>query len=99
LVALSLFATTVSAADTDGLITPLVNKLGITTEQAEGGAGSIFALAKEQLSKEDYASLAEAVPGVDSLTTSAPETGKKSGFLSSAMDQMGGTAALANQFS
>jgi len=39
------------------LVDLLSSQVGVTTHQAEGGAGSIFQLAKQNLSVEDFASV------------------------------------------
>ena len=52
-------------AGTMDLISKLVDALGITEKQAEGGVGALFNNAKENLSTEDFNKAAEAVPGVD----------------------------------
>jgi hypothetical protein len=55
------------------LVTRLTNKLAITPEQATGGAGAIFGLAKTRLSPEDFGKVSAAVPGMDGLLKAAPK--------------------------
>ena len=92
-------------ASTADLISALTDQLGVTQEQAEGGAGSLFAAAKDQLSADDFSALASKLPGIDSLIGSAPATGGDSGgsssLLSSAAGMVGmdSAAKLAEQFS
>ena len=87
------------------LISMLTDQLGVTQEQAEGGAGSIFAMAKDQLSADDFATLAGKIPGIDSLISAAPAagggTGGASSFLSGAASAVGAgdLGKLADQFS
>ena len=92
------------------LITQLVNTLGITEKQAEGGVGSLFNNAKENLSTEDFKKAAEAVPGVDKYMAEAPSTDsggsagsllKSSGLssLGGSASKIGGMAGLADSFS
>ena len=50
-----------------GLVDLLTSQLGVTKNQAEGGAGSIFQSAKQNLSVEDFSSIAKAVPGIDKM--------------------------------
>ena len=57
------------------LITQLTSSLGISDEQAEGGAGAIFAMAKEKLGDADFSSLTDAVGDVDGLIEKAPDAG------------------------
>ncbi|MBA1273641.1 DUF2780 domain-containing protein [Stutzerimonas azotifigens] len=56
-----------SQAQALGLIGQL-DELGVTPAQALGGSGALLQLAKQQLSGNDYAQLAKAVPGLDKLT-------------------------------
>jgi hypothetical protein len=57
------------------LIQQLTSTLGIGEEQAKGGAGLIFNLAKEKLGAGDFGQIANAVPGMDGLLDAAPSTG------------------------
>ena len=60
-------------ASTDALIGALTSQLGVSNDQARGGAGSLFGLAKDSLSPGDFSSLSSAVPGIDGLG-SIPDT-------------------------
>ena len=64
--------TPVHAADM-GLVDLLTSQLGVTKDQATGGAGSIFQLAKQNLNVEDFSSVAKAVPGIDQMMGAAPK--------------------------
>ena len=90
-------------ADTSKLIGQLVDLLGATQSQAEGGAGAIFKAAKDNMSTGDYSQLLSAVPGIDSLIGSAPEgsglAGKATSLFGGSSESMKGTAALADSFS
>ncbi len=86
------------------LVQQLVSSTGVTEQQAEGGAGLIMGLLKDQLSSGDYSQLADAVPGVDSLIDSAPSAGGVGGLLGSVAGALGGgdlgsLAKLAGGFS
>ena len=86
-----------------GLADLLSSQLGVTKNQAEGGAGSIFQLAKQNLSVEDFASIAKAVPGIDQMMGAAPKMDGSSsslGKMSSMMgsNKLGGMAALTSSF-
>ena len=61
-----------AAAPSPELVGRLTQRLSITPEQAIGGAGAIFGLAKTRLSPEDFGKVAGAVPGMDSLLKAAP---------------------------
>jgi flavorubredoxin len=54
------------------LLQNLTSQLGITTEQAAGGAGAMFNLAKSRLSSEDFSQIAATVPDIDGLMAAAP---------------------------
>lgn len=86
-----------------GLVDLLSSQLGVTKGQAEGGAGSIFQLAKKNLSVEDFSSIAKAVPGIDQMLGAAPKMEGSSsslGNISSMMDsnKLGGMAGLTSSF-
>ncbi len=81
------------AADAD-LTSHLVQALGVTQEQAQGGAGSILKYAKDKLSGDDFAKVAAAVPDTNALLSAAPSI---SG-LGSAFGNIGGIASLAGSF-
>jgi len=72
---LMVMPTTASAFDM-GLVSTLVNKLGITESQAQGGSGAIFKTAEKRMSPTDYKQLASEVPEVDKLQKYAPESKK-----------------------
>jgi hypothetical protein len=70
----------VSSTAVQGSLTDsLVKKLGVSNEQAQGGAGALFQLAKSNLDAGQFAELSKAVPEMDSLLNAAP---KQSGALS-----------------
>lgn len=89
------------------LIQQLTQNLQVDETQAQGGAGLIFKMAKEQLADGDFARVASAVPGVNNLIGSAPSGGKgvagAIGGLAGAMGggsggQLSNMAALAGGF-
>ena len=77
----------------DDLIMALTKEVGVTADQARGGAGSVFSLAKTKLSPGDFAQVSKAVPGMDGLLKAAPALGG-----SSALGSLGAMAALAPAF-
>jgi len=101
-----LAAAPVSAGTTE-LADLLIRKLGVNAEQAMGGTGAIFNLAKEQLSTGDFGKVAAAVPNMDELLAAAPSTGKLGGTLgglasslgSGSSQKVGGLSSLAGSFS
>ena len=87
------------------LVQQLVQGAGVSSSQAEGGAGLLFGLVKDQLSSGDFSKVADAVPGIDGLIDAAPDSGGglggMLGGLASAMggSELGNMAALASGFS
>jgi hypothetical protein len=75
------------------LIDTLISELDIPRNQAEGGAGLIFKLAKEKLSQAEYSKVAAAAPEADSLISSAPSSGGALGELGGLLSGMGGGAS------
>ena len=85
------------------LIKLLVDQLGINKEQAEGGAGLLFNLAKKKLGDAGFKKIADAVPGVQELLTSAPSEGGVGGMLGKlaakvGAGDLGNLASLAGGF-
>ena len=80
------------------LIQQIVSKLGVNTDQAEGGAGLLMKLVKDKLGG-DFAKVDAALPGASSLAQSAPaegSLGKLAGGLASAFGGGSGAATLAS---
>jgi Protein of unknown function VcgC/VcgE (DUF2780) len=82
----------VNAADLD-IVGLLTKQLGVSKDQAKGGAGSIFQTAKQKLNVADFASISKAVPGMDKLLGSAPKPKKSSGTLGSLTSMAGGSSS------
>jgi hypothetical protein len=84
-------------AGTMDLITQLVDALGITGKQAEGGVGALFNNAKENLSTEDFNKASESVPGVEKYMAETPSADSGSGagglLKSSGLSSLGGSAS------
>lgn len=88
------------------LVDLLTNTLGVNANQATGGAGLLFKLAKEKLGDTDFSQMVQHVPGVNDLIESAPESGgiaSALGGLASAFggsgSELGNLANLAGGFS
>ena len=100
---LAVFSSPLFAGGSD-LVSMLTEKTGVTKEQAAGGAGAIFDYAKNNLSADDFSSIASGVPNMDSLLSAAPEKDDSSamGQLGSLMGDkggsLGGLADLAGSF-
>ena len=67
-----LAAPDVSKTANPELVGSLAKELGATPQQAEGAAGALFSAAKQKMPAADWAKVAAAVPGMDSLLTAAP---------------------------
>jgi len=86
------------------LVEQLVSATGVSSAQAEGGAGLLLGLLKQQLASGDFSKVADAVPGVDGLIDAAPATGGGLGGLlggvASALggSELGNLATLAGGF-
>lgn len=87
----------------------LTQNLGVSEEQAQGGAGLLFKLAKDKLGDGDFQQVASAVPGIDGLMDAAPSGGGglmgALGGIASSLGvgggggKLGGLASLAGGFS
>jgi uncharacterized protein VcgC/VcgE DUF2780 len=81
------------------LVGMLTSKTGVTTKQAEGGAGAVFSYAKSKMKTEDFSKVSKAVPDMDGLLKAAPavEAPKSgtAGMLSGAASAVGGSAGAA----
>jgi hypothetical protein len=95
-----------STAVQGGLADTLVEKLGISNEQAQEGAGALFQLAKGKLDAGQFAELSKSVPEMDSLLSAAPKqsgelsglTGGATSVLGEANNPFGNLAGLASAF-
>ncbi|WP_036300425.1 DUF2780 domain-containing protein [Methylomarinum vadi] len=51
----------------------LMNRLGVSQAQAEGGAGALFQVAKQRMTDSAFGQVRQAVPGMDALLAAAPQ--------------------------
>lgn len=72
------------------LIQMLTSQLGVSEGQAKGASGLIFKMAKEKLGSDDFTKVTSAVPGIDSLVSSAPASEGLSSALGGLMSSFGG---------
>ena len=86
---------TASTVSANGLLDALTGQLGVTTEQASGGAGSLFNLAKNNLSDSDYSQIASVVPGIEEMISSVPASGD-SGSVAAVASMLGGDSSTGN---
>jgi len=88
------------------LVNQLMQNLGINEDQAKAGAGSIFELAKDKLSGDEFKQLTGATPEVSDLLKFAPKSESPVGAiadmatdLGGGLGKLGGLASLAGNFS
>ena len=74
----------------------LVIGLGVSEQQAEGGAGLIMGLLREQLASADFARLAEAAPGVEGLIDKAPDSNAALGGMGGLLGGVASALGAAN---
>lgn len=88
----------------DAMVKMFTDKLGITNNQAMGGAGSELTLAKEKMSRMDFDALSKAVPGSDTFMKAAKDLGAVTGpigdkaGLQSAFQRLGMDAGMMDRF-
>ncbi len=87
-----------------GLVDILVRQLGVSQQQALGGAGAIFQLAQGNMNSQAFASLSQSVPGISGMLNAAPaipgasSLGGLSSLMGNSNSALGGAAALAGSF-
>ena len=94
------------SSQTPALVGLLVQQLGISPQQAMGGAGSIFSVARQAMSPTNFGLVSNAVPGMSQLLAAAPRmAGSPMGgdLMGSAANALGGSslgqmAMMANAF-
>jgi len=79
------------------LLQMLTSQLSISEDQAKGGAGLLFKLAKDKLSSGEFSQVANTVPGITDLISSAPDSGGLSSAIGGLASSLGGgTGQIAN---
>ncbi len=68
-------AGSVPATTQTALTEALVGQLGVSQQQALGGAGTIFQVAKSNMTQEAFGSLSQSVPGMSDMLAAAPQIG------------------------
>ena len=78
------------------LVKQLITELGVTSEQAFGGAGAIFCIAQQRMSADAFVQIADCVPAVSDLTGKAPrfDAASGGGFLGWLSKLFGGLGSL-----
>lgn len=94
-------ATTVAPAATSstGLTEVLMQQLGVTQQQAQGGAGALLQLAESRMSAKDFTALSNSIPDMQSLLGAAPAAGVLgSGGMAGTFLQLGLTPDMVQKF-
>lgn len=85
-----------------GLVDALVGQLGVSQQQALGGAGAIFQVAKAKMAPEAFSNLSQSIPGMSEMLAAAPQAGQPLSGVTSVLGGASSTvntmAVLANQF-
>ncbi len=92
----SIAGATPATAQAPSLVGILVQQLGITQQQATGGAGSIFSMAQQSMSPSSFGQVSQAVPGMSQLLSAAPALGGSGSLIGSAASALGGGSSLGN---
>lgn len=75
----------------DGLLDMITSNLGVTKEQAQGGMAALFNYAKENISAEQFATLSQQIPGLESLMRYLPAlSGSSEGGTGGLLDMAAG---------
>lgn len=78
------------ASQSPALVGLLVQQLGISPAQAMGGAGSIFSVAQQMMTPNNFGLVSNSVPGMSQMLAAAP---KMAGYGSGAGGLMGSAAS------
>ena len=84
------------------LVNQLSQQLGISQQQALGGAGAIFQAAQSGMEPQAFSTLSQSVPGISEMLNAAPAVSNPLGGMSSMLGKTGNTlnnaASLATSF-
>jgi hypothetical protein len=69
----------------------LVNQLGVSRQQALGGAGALFQAAKAKMAPQAFANMSESVPDMSEMLAAAPQVGLPLSKTMPAVGDVGGT--------
>lgn len=73
-----------SLANSVGLVDQIMQAADVNKEQATGGAGALFEMAKGSMDAGDFAKVSDAVPNMDELLAAVPAMSKSNSLLSTA---------------
>lgn len=85
------------------IVERLIQELGVSTKQAEGGAGLLLELAQQRLSPTEFVSVANAIPAISDVISKAPKLASRPGgplrdLLNRWFGGLGGLTVLATRF-
>lgn len=75
-----------------GLTDILMNQLGVSQQQALGGAGAIFQAAKTNMDPQAFTNLSQSVPGMNEMLSAAPKMSNSMSNVTSGISSMMGDA-------
>jgi uncharacterized protein VcgC/VcgE DUF2780 len=106
--ALDAGVTTATTVGTEpiGLVDTLVSQLGVSQQQALGGAGAVFQLAQGNMDPQAFTTLSQSIPGMNDMLNAAPAmpesvsnlTSGLSSLMGDSGDSLGNLATLTNSF-
>jgi hypothetical protein len=85
-----------ASAFANGLLDALTSQLGVTSEQASGGAGSLFKMAQSNLSEDDFSQIAAVVPGIEEMISSVTKSGDESATVNAVASMLGDDSSAGN---
>ncbi len=94
----SVAADVVKETATQSIVDLVSTGAGVTKDQASGGLGAIFKTAQGALSKEDFDSIAQAIPEMDGLLAAAPTKQGNDGLVSGLLAGAGKAGELIGLF-
>ena len=91
------------AQDDDDLFSLITDELDVSSRQARGGTGAIFAYAEDNLDDYDFERIADGIPHIDSIIDAAPDVDDDSVLgirdtLSDLGSQVAGRSSLIDSF-
>lgn len=94
--------TAVQSVSQTGLTDALVNQLGVSPQQALGGAGAIFQAAKTNMAPQAFSNLSQSIPGMSDMLAAAPQVSQPlsgvTSVLGGAGETVGTMTSLASSF-
>ncbi|HRQ05389.1 MAG TPA: DUF2780 domain-containing protein [Nitrosomonas halophila] len=92
-------ATAPTVTSSTGLTEVLMQQLGVTQQQAQGGAGALLQLAESRMSAKNFTALSNSIPDMQSLLDAAPAAGVLgSGGMAGTFLQLGLTPDMVQKF-